>query len=419
MTTVPTAIHVEVLPARLGDCLLVECPRPSGPTWRMLVDGGPPDTWPLLEARLRRLDPADRHIDVAVITHIDNDHIGGMLAFLSSDLAADVGDFWFNGRTHLPSAPGIDRSIEQGEDVVAALLGQAARTGRRVSRRRRSGARGSRAPAADQTRPWNEAFGRGPIDTGAAGGHLEVAVPDGPTITVLSPTTERLARLADSWSAALRDALHGPVREVGVDVLAPLDDLQHIADAADGPGRLRAQRQQHRPARRAPRCERPARGRRVRHRPRVRSARPGAGPRRRDHGRRRAQAAPPRQPGQRRHGAARGGAGQPLPRLHQRRRLPPPRRRRDRPRRARRAGRTLPVVQLPHAAHRAVGRPASHSRSTVTTSPSPTRRTPTPGSSSTSRRGAEPGAVRRRRTSRRSRRGASRSPPCGAASCSA
>jgi hypothetical protein len=223
VTTEPTAIHVEVLPARLGDCLLVECPRPDGPTWRMLVDGGPPDTWPLLEARLRRLDPADRHIDVAVITHVDNDHIGGMLAFLSSDLAADVGDFWFNGRTHLPSAPGVARSIDQGEDVVAALLGQA------TPAAGASATGGASAHAADKSRPWNEAFGRGPIDTGPTGGHIEVAVPDGPTITVLSPTNDRLVRLADSWSAAV-EALHGPARDVGVDVLAPLDDLQHIAD---------------------------------------------------------------------------------------------------------------------------------------------------------------------------------------------
>ena len=43
-----TAIRIEVLPARMGDCLLVECPREQGRPWRMLVDGGPPDTWPLL-----------------------------------------------------------------------------------------------------------------------------------------------------------------------------------------------------------------------------------------------------------------------------------------------------------------------------------------------------------------------------------
>ena len=49
-----TAIRLEVLPARLGDCLLVECLRENGAPWRMLVDGGPPDTWPLLEAQVVR-----------------------------------------------------------------------------------------------------------------------------------------------------------------------------------------------------------------------------------------------------------------------------------------------------------------------------------------------------------------------------
>ena len=223
MATVPTAIHVEVLPARLGDCLLVECPRPDGTTWRMLVDGGPPDTWPLLEARLRRLDPGDRHVDVAVITHIDNDHIGGMLPFLASDLAADVGDFWFNGRTHLP-ATGADRprSVEQGESLVAALRGTD------------SDPLGG-SPSTPHSRggplPWNVAFGGGPVDTGAAGGFVEVAVQGGPTVTVLSPTTKRLARLADTWAKSLRAALGAPERDVGLDVLGPLDDLQHLAAA--------------------------------------------------------------------------------------------------------------------------------------------------------------------------------------------
>ena len=224
MATVATAIHIEVLPARLGDCLLVECPRPAGPTWRMLVDGGPPDTWPLLEARLRRLDPADRHLDVAVITHIDNDHIGGMLELLSSDLVADVGDFWFNGRTHLPaSGPGRPRSVGQGESLVAALTGPLDDPL----------AGGPAAHSRERTLPWNAAFGGGPVDTGETGGFVEVAVPGGPTITVLSPTTRRLEKLADTWASSLREALRTREsdRAVEVDVLGPLDDLRHLADA--------------------------------------------------------------------------------------------------------------------------------------------------------------------------------------------
>jgi glyoxylase-like metal-dependent hydrolase (beta-lactamase superfamily II) len=71
----------------------------------MLIDGGPPDTWPLQEARLRRMGRADQHFDVVVVTHIDNDHIGRIIPFLQSDLADNVDDFWFNGRSHLPDVP--------------------------------------------------------------------------------------------------------------------------------------------------------------------------------------------------------------------------------------------------------------------------------------------------------------------------
>ncbi|GAB3073569.1 hypothetical protein GCM10027053_43850 [Intrasporangium mesophilum] len=208
------AMRIEVLPARLGDCLLVECLRPGDRPWRMLVDGGPPDTWPLLEARLRRLPKDDHTIDVALVTHIDSDHIGGMLPLLSSDLAGDIRDFWFNGRTHLPGADGRARSIEQGEGVVADLLGSP----------------GPGAGAASRAAlPWNVAFGGGPIDLGTQKGFPRVNVPDGPTISVVSPTTERLRALSAKWAQALQDARRASRPLPAPDVLEPLDDLVRIA----------------------------------------------------------------------------------------------------------------------------------------------------------------------------------------------
>jgi hypothetical protein len=204
---VTTAIRIEVLPARLGDCLLVECLRESGPPWRMLVDGGPPDTWPVLDARLRRLPPEDRHIDVAVVTHVDSDHIGGMIPFLTSDHAETVRDYWFNGGSHLPGA-GTERSIEQGESLAATLTGV----------------------DAGHALAWNKAFDSGPVHTAEGAGFTEVRVRNGPTVTVLSPTGKRLESLAKAWAKALEEARRGAEREVAApEELGPLADLQSLA----------------------------------------------------------------------------------------------------------------------------------------------------------------------------------------------
>lgn len=207
---VQAAIRLEVLPARLGDCLLVECLRGKRPPWRMLVDGGPPDTWPLLEARLAD----DPRIDVAVITHVDSDHIGGMIPYLGSPLATSIGDVWFNGRTHLPDLR--QRSITQGESVMAELLGTAE----------------PGSHAADTPLPWNLAFGGGPIDTGEEAkdtGLVEHVVPDGPRITVLSPTTKQLRALAAQWHATVREATRADREAEVPDVPAPLGDLTTLA----------------------------------------------------------------------------------------------------------------------------------------------------------------------------------------------
>jgi hypothetical protein len=203
---VATAIRIEALPARLGDCLLVECRRPDAAPWRMLVDGGPSDTWPLLEERLAKLPSSSRRLDVAVVTHVDSDHIGGFLPFVQSDFARDhVDDFWFNGRKHLSSVR--PRSIEQGETLGSALTGA----------------------AGGHELPWNKAFDEAAIRT-LEKGLVEVVVPlGGPRITVLSPDRKRLAALARKWSAIMREARSEPRAIGGPDRPRRLGDLATLA----------------------------------------------------------------------------------------------------------------------------------------------------------------------------------------------
>src|SRR6478609_719402 len=114
-----------MLPARMGDCILVECLRRRGDPWRLLVDGGPPDTWPLLQERLTRLADNDQHVDVAVVTHIDSDHIGGMVPLLGDDVARALGRERLFQRGPQLAGPvgGPERSVTQGEAVGTAILG--------------------------------------------------------------------------------------------------------------------------------------------------------------------------------------------------------------------------------------------------------------------------------------------------------
>lgn len=221
------AIRVDVLPARLGDCLIVECPRVGRPPWRMVIDGGPPDTWPILRSRLDALHGDDRRVDLVVITHVDSDHIGGVIPLLHQGVPGLViGDVWFNGPPHLPDpSTRRTRSIRQGEQVTTLLMSHPSlqATGVRA------------APPV----PWNDMVGGAPVATADGGDIVTVGIPGGPRLTVLSPTMKRLAFLSKKWRTALDEAL----RRESIQPIAPvppppipsnLETLAQTPTVADG-----------------------------------------------------------------------------------------------------------------------------------------------------------------------------------------
>jgi beta-lactamase superfamily II metal-dependent hydrolase len=172
------AINLEVLPAGYGDCLLVSCPV-GDRLWRMLVDTGPDECWPQLRERLSKIAPDSRgrrHIDLAVISHIDHDHIGGAaLLFNDKSLGLSFGDIWFNAPPRR-----LARGVAEGVSL-ATLLG---------------------ATAADL--PWNKAFGGKHVATRGDGGFVELPTTEGmPRITLLSPTPARWTSLFKVWDREL------------------------------------------------------------------------------------------------------------------------------------------------------------------------------------------------------------------------
>ena len=173
-----SVFRVELLPARHGDAIWVEYGDPAKPH-RMLIDGGATragrDT--IVELMRERIPPgADVDFDLIVLSHIDADHLTGLLALFEDDaVALRPSDVWFNGWDHMPD----DRlGAKQAERLTAAI--------------RRRGL------------PWNAAFQGAAVSLGGGPGETPSLVPPirldgGLVLTLLSPTYDKLAELKPVW----------------------------------------------------------------------------------------------------------------------------------------------------------------------------------------------------------------------------
>ncbi|NOK34753.1 MBL fold metallo-hydrolase [Corallococcus exercitus] len=174
-------LRIEMLPAHHGDCLLVSYGDESHPK-RILIDGGTRATWPTLRKRIEQLPENERHFELLIVTHIDDDHIGGILKLLqSSQLGVTFGDIWFNGWKHLFTQPPPKLrdwlGPRQGEDLSELLV--------------------------KNSLPWNKLFAGEAIKVPDSGPLPIRDLDGGLRLTLLSPTREGLEKLDKKWTDTL------------------------------------------------------------------------------------------------------------------------------------------------------------------------------------------------------------------------
>ncbi len=181
-------VNLTALPAACGDCLVLDYTGTDGRPRRVLVDGGLGSAFDRGLGSL--LGPAGNptKVDLAVVTHVDLDHIEGTIrALRDKRLVAD--DIWFNGREQLEQLfnPGGSRGVRQG-DALSELI-------------------------PDGTR--NVAVEGRAFVLPAVGPPPTIPFPGGATAVLLSPTEERLRRLLRKW----------PEPDRGVDDSGSFDQL--------------------------------------------------------------------------------------------------------------------------------------------------------------------------------------------------
>jgi hypothetical protein len=157
----------------------IEYGSPARPR-RILIDGGTKGTRKAVGDVVRRLG-SDATLDLLVVTHIDRDHIDGILDFLEQPAPGlSVSDLWFNSWNHLPGNADEMFGAVQGERLTSRIL--------------------------TLRWPWNRQFHGRAVAIGASGDLPVCPLPHGAKLTLLSPDAAKLAALRPKWDDEVRDA---------------------------------------------------------------------------------------------------------------------------------------------------------------------------------------------------------------------
>lgn len=186
-------LDIEFLNARQGDAIWIRW----GAGRQIMIDMGTYQTGVKIAERLRALPEERRHFDLLIVTHVDVDHIGGVLSCVSEPVDPVEGltfdDVWFNGWEHLSG----QRPAEKG--VQLEPMG---------------GAQGEAFAKWLRTQRWNEAFGGGPVIRSDL---IPVDMGDGLTLTVIAPSQARLEALKPDW----RGDVQAVIDRANVDEVSP------------------------------------------------------------------------------------------------------------------------------------------------------------------------------------------------------
>ena len=175
-----------MLPAGRGDCLWIEYGKANA-RHRVLIDGGIASTQKAIRARIEALPVAKRRFDLLVISHIDLDHIAGVLKLIADPPEGlEFDNVLFNGWKQLVKAD----ELPDDDGILGAKLGE--RVTSRIEQRGYT---------------WNKGFKDKLVAIRKSTGKLpSIKLAGDMKITLLSPTLERLRKLRPVWQEEIEAA---------------------------------------------------------------------------------------------------------------------------------------------------------------------------------------------------------------------
>ncbi len=181
-------LKITSLPAKEGDAIWIRWGEDSDSLKNIVIDMGTEAIGKDFRRRLEALPEDQRKLELLIVSHVDRDHIGGVLTCLAEAAplpGLDINEVWFNGYKHLSGG--------QISAIPSGLEAQGAAQGERLTKWLRK-------------QHWNRAFDGGPVER-KPDEITTVKIDDDLSLTILGPTRERLEAFIDTWEEEVEKAI--------------------------------------------------------------------------------------------------------------------------------------------------------------------------------------------------------------------
>jgi beta-lactamase superfamily II metal-dependent hydrolase len=195
-------VSVEIFPAINGDCFLItseEC--------NILIDGGYSQTaTDHLIPRLKELKLLGKHLDLLVVTHIDSDHISGVITLLEQNeqnSIIEIRQVWHNSLKHVSTLDKGNQNLTTNEKrLIADITNPINKVDGAEQARNISYKQGSTLAAivARDGYDWNASFQQKAVSIEHA---KKIELKNKVFIYLLSPSNQKLKDLNERWRLKL------------------------------------------------------------------------------------------------------------------------------------------------------------------------------------------------------------------------
>ncbi|MCB9045543.1 MAG: hypothetical protein H6550_05320 [Chitinophagales bacterium] len=173
--------NIHLLPASFGDSILIEY-NEHDPKY-ILIDGGPYFNFDELINGIQHVAPGLEELELLVISHVDIDHIDGIVTLLNRDkLPFAINEVWFNGWNEI-------KPFEDAE-LLGALQGEYLSVA--INRHKI---------------PHNKSFGGKTVYVKEIDAPPVIQLPGGMELTLLSPVKEALQKLLPVWEKEVAEKI--------------------------------------------------------------------------------------------------------------------------------------------------------------------------------------------------------------------